>query len=231
MSLPRTYARPMAVSDPGPVWTVVVAGGGGRRFGAAKQYEALAGRRVIEWSLAVAAAVSDGVVAVVPAGDADARLPGADRVVAGGPSRADSVRCGLAAVPADAAVVLVHDAARPAASAVLFRRVIAAVIAGADGVVPAVPVTDSLRTRGGGAVDRDALVAVQTPQGFRATALRSAHDRGGDATDDATLVEQSGGTIVIVDGEVTNAKLTHPHDRALLDAILAAKRADAGEPA
>ncbi len=221
----------MAVSDPGPVWTIVVAGGGGRRFGAAKQYEELAGRRVIEWSLAVAAAVSDGVVAVVPAGDVDRPLPDADRVVPGGPSRSDSVRCGLAAVPADAAVVLVHDAARPAASPALFRRVIGAVTAGADGVVPGVPVTDSLRSRGGGAVDRDALVAVQTPQGFRAAALRSAHDHGGAATDDATLVEQSGGTIVIVDGEITNAKLTHSHDRALLEAVLAARRADAREEA
>ncbi len=220
MSPRRTYARPMAESDSGPVWTVVVAGGDGRRFGSAKQYEELAGRRVIEWSLAVAASVSDGVVAVVPATDVDRSFPGADRVVAGGDSRADSVRCGLAAVPADAAVVLVHDAARPAASPALFHRVIDAVVAGADGAVPAVPVTDSLRTRGGAAVDRDNLVAVQTPQGFRAEALRSAHALGGHASDDATLVERCGGTIVVVDGEITNAKLTHRHDRVLLEQVL-----------
>ena len=228
MSLPSPYARQMVESDPGPVWTVVVAGGGGRRYGSAKQYEELAGRRVIEWSVGVAAAVSDGVVAVVPAADVDRALTGADHTVAGGASRAESVRCGLAAVPADAAVILVHDAARPAASVALFQRVIDAVVAGADGAVPAVPVTDSVRTRGGAAVDRQNLVAVQTPQGFRADALRAAHQAGGDASDDATLVERSGGTIVVVDGEITNTKLTHPHDRVLLEQALAGGRAGRG---
>lgn len=208
-----------ATHQSGPVWAVVVAGGGGRRYGSAKQYEALAGRRVIDWSVDVAASVVDGVVAVVPGSDTDRPVPGAI-VVAGGTSRAESVRAGLAAVPADAAVVLVHDAARPAASPELFERVVGAVRDGADGVVPAIPVTDSLRTRDGAAVDRDTLVAVQTPQGFPAAVLRAAHAGGGEASDDATLVERAGGTIVVVDGEITNAKLTHPHDRVVLEQTL-----------
>ena len=209
--------------DPGPVWVIVVAGGGGTRFGAAKQYAEVAGRRVLDWSVAAARAVGDGVVAVVPQSDVTAPVPGADSVVAGGASRAQSVRHGLDVVPDEAAVILVHDAARPAASAALFRRVVEAVAAGADGAVPGIAVTDTLRRREGGAVDREELVAVQTPQGFRAEALRAAHARGGDATDDATLVERAGGTIVVVEGEATNIKLTHPHDRTFLDDVLRAR--------
>lgn len=209
------------VPDPErPVWAVVVAGGGGTRFGERKQYAEMAGRRVLDWSLAAASAVADGVVAVVPEDDAARSFPGATAVVAGGATRSESVRNGLAAVPADAAVVLVHDAARPAASVDLFRRVVQAVLDGADGVVPGVPVTDSLRMRGGAAVDRDGLVAVQTPQGFSAAVLREAHGSGGDASDDATLVERIGGTIVVVDGEITNVKLTHGPDRLGLEATL-----------
>lgn len=216
-------ARPLT-----PVWVVVVAGGGGRRFGGAKQFVELAGRRVVDWSVATAATVADGVVAVVPAGETGQPIPGADLVVAGGSNRAESVRRGLASVPDTAAVVLVHDAARPAASEVLFRRVIGVVAAGADGVVPAVPVTDSLRTKTGGAVDRDALVAVQTPQGFPTDLLRAAHATGADASDDATLIERIGGTIVVVDGEPTNIKLTHPGDRAALEATLLSRQRHEG---
>lgn len=214
-------------SHSGAVWAVVVAGGSGTRFGAAKQYTEIAGRRVLDWSVATAAAVADGVVVVVPEADVAAPVAGAAQVVAGGASRADSVRNGLAAVPESAAIVLVHDAARPAATVELFERVVAAVRSGAEGAVPAVAVTDSLRTLDGTAVDRDRLVAVQTPQGFSAAILRAAHADGGDATDDATLVERVGGTIVVVDGEITNAKLTHPHDRVALEHALAARSAGA----
>ena len=89
-------------------------------------------------------------------------------------------------------MVLVHDAARPLASADLFARVVDAVRHGADAVVPVVAVADTLRRRAGGVVDRDELVAVQTPQGFRAAALRDAHATGAEATDDASLVEAAG---------------------------------------
>jgi 2-C-methyl-D-erythritol 4-phosphate cytidylyltransferase len=219
--------RPVDHSDKGTVWAVVVAGGGGTRFGGAKQYAELAGRRVLDWSVRAASSVADGVVVVVPHDATGDAVEGADAVVAGGATRAGSVRRGLEAVPADATVVVVHDAARPAASADLFRRVVDAVAEGADGAVPGVAVTDSLRHRDSGAVDRDGMVAVQTPQAFRAEALRAAHAAGGEATDDATLVERGGGTIVVVDGEITNTKLTHRHDAVALEVAL---RSDRTEP-
>ena len=99
------------------MWTIVVAGGGGSRFGGPKQYAALAGQRVLDWYLAAAGHASHGVVLVVPAAQAEVPEPGADTVVAGGRTRSESVRCGLAAVPEVADVVVVHDGARPAAAA------------------------------------------------------------------------------------------------------------------
>ena len=193
------------------IWTIVVGGGSGRRFGTPKQYESLGDVRVIDRSVAVASEASDGVVVVVPPEDAER-----EGAVAGGSSRSDSVRAGLAAVPAEATIVCVHDAARPLASPELFRRAIAAVIAGADAAIPSVAVADTIKVVADGVVvstpDRASLVAVQTPQAFRAAALRAAHERGEDATDDAALVEAAGGLVVVVDGEVTNRKITVPDD-------------------
>lgn len=217
-----------APSRPGPVWTVVVAAGGGTRYGSAKQFEDLAGRSVLDWSVDAARAASTGVVVVVPSsatgeGGADHGVVGVSAVVAGGATRSDSVRAGLAAVPDDAAVIVVHDAARPAASPELFARVVAAVAAGHDAVVPGVPVADSLRWVTGGALDRDEVVAVQTPQAFAAAVLRHAHALGGVASDDATLVEATGVAVATVPGEETNRKLTVPADRCVLETVLAAR--------
>jgi 2-C-methyl-D-erythritol 4-phosphate cytidylyltransferase len=195
------------------VWTIVVGGGSGRRFGTPKQYEALGDVRVIDRSVAVAREASDGVVVVVPPEDAVR-----EGAVAGGATRSESVRAGLAAIPADAAIICVHDAARPLASADLYRRAIAAVLDGADAAIPAIAVADTIKVVADGVVvatpDRASLVAVQTPQAFRAAALRAAHARGGDATDDAALVEALGGVVVVVDGEVRNRKITVPDDLA-----------------
>lgn len=213
------------------VWCVVVAAGSGRRFGGAKQFETVAGARVLDRSVATAGAACDGVVVVLPASSLDtpdAEVPGAATVVAGGDTRAASVRAGLAAVPDDAEVVLVHDAARPLATSALFDRVIDAVRAGADAVVPAVAVVDTIRDVDGTVLDRDRLRAVQTPQGFRAAALRAAHAGGGDATDDAGLMETVGGSVVLVEGESTNLKLTGPDDRVVAEALLAARAAAGG---
>ena len=120
---------------------------------------------------------------------------------------------------------MVHDAARPAASAALFAAVVAAVRTGADGAVPGVPVVDTIKRVHGGAVvatvDRAELVAVQTPQAFRAPVLRAAHVGEPDASDDAALVEAAGGRVVVVPGEPANVKLTTPADRSRLEAALA----------
>ncbi|HEY2999933.1 MAG TPA: 2-C-methyl-D-erythritol 4-phosphate cytidylyltransferase [Acidimicrobiales bacterium] len=210
-------------ADLAPVWAIVVAAGSGRRFGAAKQYEPLAGRRVLDWSLAAARAAADGVVVVVPPDRAGDDEPVADAVVPGAATRSGSVRAGLAAVPDAAGVVVVHDGARPLADAATFAAVVAAVRAGADAALPGLPVSDTLRARTGALIDRDELVAVQTPQAFRAAALRRAHAGGAEATDDATLVEASGGKVVVVDGSPTNVKITHPTDLAVAEALLRAR--------
>ena len=205
------------------MWTIVVAGGTGQRFGNPKQYELLDDRRVIDHSRSIAEIASAGVVVVVPASDAE-REGG----VAGGSTRSESVRAGLAAVPPEATIICVHDAARPLATAELYERVIAAVRDGADAAIPAIEVTDTIkvierpahaRTDGGidgsavvSTPDRSTLVAVQTPQAFRSSALRAAHGQAGSATDDAALVEAFGGRVVVVTGEPRNRKITEPDD-------------------
>ena len=207
----------------GPVWTVVVAAGTGDRYGAPKQYERLVGRRVLDWSLAVARASSDGVVLVVRPDRAGERED-ADVVVSGGDTRSMSARAGLAAVPDDAEVIVVHDAARPAASRALFRAVVRAVEDGADAAIPGLTVVDTLKRTKDRVVietlDRRGLVSVQTPQAFRASVLRAAHASGGEATDDAALVEQAGGRVVVVAGDPDNIKLTRPGDLVRLTEIL-----------
>ena len=206
------------------VWTIVVAAGSGSRFGRAKQYERLGDRRVLDWALEAARAVSEGVVLVVPPESAGRREAGVEAVVPGGSTRSESVRAGLAAVPGEADVVLVHDAARPLASIGLFEAVLVALAAGADAAIPGVPVANTVKRVKGkkvvGTVDRSDLVEVQTPQGFRAPALRAAHTDEPDATDDAALVEAAGGTVVVVAGDPSNLKLTHPSDLAVARALL-----------
>ncbi len=203
------------------VWTIVVAGGSGNRFGSRKQFSPLEGKTLVEWAVEPALAVSEGVVLVVPADSIGDTLPAVDAVVGGGTTRAESVRAGLVAVPPGAGVIVVHDAARPLASVALFESVIAAVADGADGAIPGIPVSDTLKrtvASTGGArhvtstVDREGVVAVQTPQAFRAAILRRAHKDGGESTDDAALVEEGGGTVVVVDGEPGNLKVTSPSD-------------------
>ena len=217
------------------VWTIVVAGGSGARFGKPKQYEHIAGVRMIDRSVAVARAASAGVVVVVPAADVERERSLIEAVVvAGGATRSESVRAGLAEVPAEATVVLVHDAARPCASPALYAAVVAAVAAGAAGAIPGVPVTDTIKVvDAAGYVaatpDRASLVAVQTPQAFRADVLRAAHASGAEGTDDAALVEAVGGTVVVVPGEADNRKITHPDDLEWVRARLAPNDGDPGE--
>jgi 2-C-methyl-D-erythritol 4-phosphate cytidylyltransferase len=214
-------------------WAIVVAGGSGSRFGRMKQYELLGDRRVVDRALDGARTCCAGSVLVVPMGGpedkadpvvAEVRRGSADVVVVGGRSRSESVRRGLAAVPSSAEIIVVHDAARPLATIRLWEAVIAAIVAGADGAVPAVAVTDTVKQiQPDGTLvtlDRQTLVAVQTPQAFRAGTLRRAHAGGGEATDDATLVEAIGGVIARVEGEADNLKLTRPADLAVAEILL-----------
>ncbi len=209
------------------VWVIVVAAGSGSRAGTQKQFGDLAGQRVIDRTLAGALAIAEGVVVVLPPErPCDSLLPAGCRVVTGAATRSGSVRAGLAAVPSAASIILVHDGARPLASEALYLRVIAAVRGGAEAVIPGTAVIDSLRCwkvepGEGGAVDRDNLVAVQTPQGFLAQALRDAHTGKEEATDDATVVEANGGRVEIVAGDPTNIKITNPTDFPTAEALLA----------
>ena len=226
-----------ALPSDGPVWTIVLAAGSGRRYGAhPKQYEFLGGERVIDRALATCRAAADHVVVVLAPGEEAVgeqllASGAADAFVIGGAERSDSVRCALAVVDEEAAVIVVHDAARPLASAALHAAVVAAVHAGADAAIPAVPVVDTIKrahTDPAGelvvdaTLDRSELMAVQTPQAFRAEVLHRAHAAATDATDDAALVEKMGGRVVIVAGETTNIKITGPDDLAVASVLLGA---------
>jgi 2-C-methyl-D-erythritol 4-phosphate cytidylyltransferase len=205
------------------VWAVIVAAGWGERFGGPKQFSDLGGARLVDHAVATASEACDAVVLVVP--DAD-EWEGAevDALATGGATRAESVRAGLAAVPATAEVVVVHDAARPLATVELFDAVVGAVRGGADGAVPGLALADTLKrvedVRVTATVDRVGLVTVQTPQAFDAPTLRAAHASGGDATDDAAMVEAIGGTVVVVPGDPRNLKVTGPADLMIAAALL-----------
>lgn len=206
--------------DSGELWGIVVAGGSGARFGQRKQLLELSGERIVDRALDALRPFVSALVAVLPADVAIAeRSTEGVLVVAGGVSRSASVRAGMAVLPASATHVLIHDAARPLAEHALIQRVVDA-LAGADAVVPVVPVTDTLRLSAGGSANRDEFVAVQTPQGFELTALRAAHADGSEATDDATLIDALGGRVVHVAGESSNIKITSPHDLVVAEALL-----------
>ncbi len=228
---------------------VLVGAGSGRRLGAAqpKAFTELHGRPLIEFGVGVVTSLPHAghLVVVVPESHAaralelvEQVLPERTRwevsVVAGGRERYESVRFGLDALPESIDTVLVHDAARPFASAALFERVIAGVRATGDGVVPALRVTDTLkRVDVDGlvheTVDRDALVGVQTPQGFPrellAAAYADAELQSASPTDDADLVQRGGGRVRTVPGEMRAHKLTTPDDIAILEHFLAANAA------
>jgi 2-C-methyl-D-erythritol 4-phosphate cytidylyltransferase len=202
------------------VAAIVVAAGQGQRYGGPKQFAILNHDTVTAHSVRAARSVAGRVVLVVPP-NYQGNGEGADVVVVGGSTRAASVRAGLEEC-GDAEVIVVHDAARPMATPSLFSAVVDAVLAGADGAIPGLAIMDTVkRIRHDGAVtvvdeteERDELVTVQTPQAFAREALVRAHADGGDATDDAALVEAMGGRVVVVAGEVDNVKITVPGDLA-----------------
>ncbi len=155
---------------------------------------------------------------MVPTGFEDQDRFGADIVVAGGDTRSESVRRGLAAIPNDAEVIVVHDAARPLAAPDLFEAVVATVTSGeASAAICATALHDTIKEvdpdrRVTATLDRSALVAVQTPQAFAADLLRRAHGEGAEATDDAALVERLGATVIVVPGDTANFKITTATD-------------------
>jgi len=208
---------------------LLVAAGSGERLGASrpKAFVVLAGRPMLEWSLAaLRAAGIDDVVVALPPGE---RAPEGCLGVAGGVTRSASVRAALAAAPAarDGAVV-VHDAARPLVEPELFARTIEA-LAEADAAIAAARVTDTIKLAGPdrrvtATLDRSTLWAIQTPQAFRRAVLEAALDVGDEvlaaATDDAWLVERAGGTVRVVESSPANLKVTTPHDLQIAELLL-----------
>jgi 2-C-methyl-D-erythritol 4-phosphate cytidylyltransferase len=225
---------PLAARPVGETWAIVVGAGAGDRLGGdrPKAFVRFRGRTLLAASLAVFDdhAGIDGIVCVVPAGYEDrATLVVddllADKVsaaVAGGATRARSVAEGLVAVPASAAFVLVHDAARPLVTSGVIDRVLAGLATGAEAVIPGVPMADTVKRVAGGRVvetlPRDELVSVQTPQGFpRAVLAEALAAEFEGATDCASLVEHIGRTVRVVEGDPGNYKITSPEDLARAD--------------
>jgi 2-C-methyl-D-erythritol 4-phosphate cytidylyltransferase len=146
-------------------------------------------------------------------------------VVTGGESRSESVRLAMEEVPGDAAAALVHDAARPLVPDTVIERVLAPLSEGWDGVVPALPVSDTVkrvqRAQVVETLPRDELVAVQTPQAFVASVLRDALGSNvAEASDCASLVEARGGRVKVVEGDRRLVKVTGPEDLALVESWL-----------
>jgi 2-C-methyl-D-erythritol 4-phosphate cytidylyltransferase len=213
------------------VWAILVAAGRGERLGLdqPKAFAKLNGQPLLAEPLRRLDESDwiDAIVLVAPPGWEEPAILLAEEVgcgkvsacVPGGETRSDSVRAGVGEVPEDAAVVLVHDAARPLLPAEVIERVLAPLSEGWDGVVPGLPVSDTLKKVGAdGAVEdtvsRDGLWAVQTPQAFAADVFRRAVANGGEATDCAGLVEAGGGRVKVVEGDARLLKVTTADDLA-----------------
>jgi len=203
---------------------IVPAGGSGERLGAdrPKAFVICAGRPLVDWSVQVLEEVCDRVVVAAPAAFL---RPG---WVEGGASRSASVRNALAAAP-EATTAVVHDAARPLLKRDLVERCLAALEPGVDGAIAAARMTDTVKEAGPDSrvlrtLDRSVLWAIQTPQVFRAGVLRQALERDemalAAATDDASLVEQMGGTVRVVEAPPGNIKVTCGTDLRMVEALL-----------
>jgi 2-C-methyl-D-erythritol 4-phosphate cytidylyltransferase len=211
---------------------IVAAGGRGQRLGAEgpKAFVVLAARPLVEWSVDALAAVCERVIVAGPAGyEPPPPSPESPvEYVPGGESRSESVRNALSAAP-EATVAVVHDAARPLVTSDLVRRCVDALEPGVDGAIAAAPMTDTVKEaaedgRVLSTLDRSTLWRIQTPQAFRADVLRDALDRDvtalAAATDDASLVEDAGGTVRVVEAPPSNMKITTEADLRVAEILL-----------
>ena len=222
---------------------IVPAAGTGERLGSGgpKAFAPCGGRPLAARSVEVLAAACDLVVVALPSaspsaeGLVDVALPVPLVTVQGGPSRSESVKMALAAAGEDLEIAVVHDAARPLVTRDLVERCVAALDEGWEGAIAAAPVTDTVKQVAADGVEvertleRSRLWAVETPQAFRAEALREALAVGPEqlaaATDDASLVEAAGGRVRVVESLEENLKVTRPADLERAEALLAARAA------
>jgi 2-C-methyl-D-erythritol 4-phosphate cytidylyltransferase len=226
-----------ASGEAGGTWAILVAAGAGERLGSEhpKAFVALAGRPLLAESLERLDASDwvDAIVVAAPPGWEEPAILLAEELVAskvaavvtGGVTRAESVRVALAEVPDDALVVLVHDAARPLVDDAVIERLLGRLAEGVDGVVPGVAIGDTVKRVDRGIVaetiDREALVAVQTPQVFVSDRLRAAYaGELAGATDCASLVERAGGRVAVVPGDRRLVKVTTADDLELVAQFL-----------
>lgn len=212
---------------------IIPAAGRGERLGAdrPKAFVACAGRPLINWSLDVLRAACDRVVVATPP-DTDVPLDRSVERVSGGAARSQSVRAALAAAP-EASIAVVHDAARPLVTVDLVERCLAALAGGFDAAIAAARMTDTIKRaapdgRVEETLDRTRLWSAQTPQVFRAVALRDALAVDpatlARATDDAWLVERAGGRVRVVEAPADNLKVTTRADLEVAAALLRARR-------
>ena len=219
-------------------WAVLVAAGRGERLGGdrPKAFIGLGKRVLLAESLERLEASEwiDAIVVVVPEEWEEPAILLAEELnagkvnsaVAGGATRADSVRAGVAEIPDDALIALVHDAARPLLPEEVIGRVLGGLAEDWDGVVAGVPLADTVKRvdqhgRVAETVDRTGLYAIQTPQAFAVATLRDALLRGGDASDCAGLVEAAGGRVRVVEGDPRLVKITTASDLAFVETLLA----------
>lgn len=231
------------------IGVIVVAAGSGTRLraGAPKAFVTLGDRTILEHSLGSVLGMHDeaAVVVVVPDGLRDAAAELSSRVAGaaaasitiapGGRTRQESVAAGLAALPAGVDTVLIHDAARAFTPSAIFDAVARRVGASGAGVVPALPVSDTIKTADAagrviGTLDRSRLIAVQTPQGFPRQALVDAYAQAEmEYTDDAAVFAASGGDVSVTPGDALSFKITTPWDLRRAEALVSEGEQSAGE--
>jgi 2-C-methyl-D-erythritol 4-phosphate cytidylyltransferase len=225
----------------GATWALLVAAGAGERLGIdrPKAFAVLGGRPLLAESLdrLDRSPWVDAIVVAAASGWEEPSILLSEELattkvvscVTGGATRAESVRAALGEVPEDVLVVLVHDAARPLVDDAVIERVLQPLAEGFDGVVPALPIPDTVKRVERGVVaetvPRQDLFGAQTPQAFLVDTLRRAY--AGDlsaATDCASLVERNGGRVAVVEGDRRLLKVTTPEDLALVEILLAAAK-------
>lgn len=226
---PSSAPHAAPAHDPARVAVIVLAAGSGARFGGAKQFALLAGERLVDRAVRIVTPVAGPPVLTLPPGTTWDGPP-VRAAVSGGESRTESVRNALAAIPEEVEVVIVHDIARPLATAQQFHDLIAAIDAGADAAVLVWPLPDTLKAvTADGTIEhrgREGLAMAQTPMGFSAAMLRKIFATYSEVPiEESIVVAELGGRVVPVPGDRWSQHVVEPRDLELMEWLLAGQRA------